>query len=522
MESLDHIRSLGDIVRHHARVRPDKVAMRFLGRTTTYGELNERADRLCTALAAAGIGAGDRVALLTKNTDRWFELCFATAKLGAVLVPVNFRLAPPEVAYVVNDSGARLFIVGRDFYELVGHVRADLRGVERIVAFDGGHAAWPDYTAWRDEAAARDPMLPVAETDVAIQMYTSGTTGHPKGAQLTHIGFLALFRAWRATIAAMDERDVVNVVMPLFHVAGSEWGKLALFSGAEIVIEPEVDPAAILTSIETYRVTKGLFVPAVILFLMQHPASAATDFSSLEEIYYGASPIPLPLLQQALQRVGCRFVQLYGLTETTGAVTWLPAEDHSPQGTPRMKSCGKALPTAAVRVVDEAGNDVPAGAVGEIIIRSAQNMTGYWHLPEVNDAAFRGGWFHSGDAGYLDEDGYVYIYDRVKDMIVSGGENVYPAEVESALFGHPAVADVAVIGVPDDRWGEAVKAIIVLKPGQMATPAELIAWARERIAGYKVPKSVDFAEALPRNPSGKILKRELRKPYWEGQERQVS
>ncbi|MEQ9642592.1 MAG: fatty acid--CoA ligase [Alphaproteobacteria bacterium] len=521
MESLTDIRALGDIVRHHAAVRPDKVAMRFLGRATTYAELNQRADRLCAALAALGIGTGDRVALLTKNNDRWFELFFATAKLGAVLVPVNFRLAPPEVAYVVNDSRAKLFVVGRDFYDLAEGIRSDLSTVASFVAFDGGHGKWPDYAAWRDGAAPADPLTPVAETDVAIQMYTSGTTGHPKGAQLTHVGFIALFRIW-SEITRFDDQQVLNVVMPLFHVAGSEWGKLGLFYGAEIVIEPEVDPAAILKGIETHKVTKALFVPAVILFLLQHPDCAGTDFSSLDEIYYGASPIPLPLLQQAVARIGCGFMQLYGLTETSGAITWLPREDHSPQGAPRMKSCGKALPTAAIRVVDANGDDVPPGTVGEIICRSVQNMAGYWNLPEANAQAFRtGGWFHSGDAGYLDADGFVYIHDRVKDMIVSGGENVYPAEVESALFGHPAVADVAVIGVPDETWGEAVKAIVVLKPGESAGADELIAYARERIAGYKVPRSIDFASELPRNPSGKILKRELRIPYWEGRDRQV-
>jgi len=310
--------------------------------------------------------------------------------------------------------------------------------------------------------------------------------------------------------------------MPLFHIAGSGWGLVGFYVGAKTIVMRDIVPPQILEAIPKYRITKALFVPAVLLFLLQTPGVQETDFSSLDLITYGASPIPLDLLRNALATFKCGFGQLYGLTETTGAITYLAPEDHDPNGTPRMRSCGKPLSTTEIKVVDPEGNALPAGEVGEIIVCSPQIMKGYWHLPEDTAQAIRGDWFYTGDAGYFDEDGYLYIHDRVKDMIVSGGENVYPAEVESALFGHPAVADVAVIGVPDDRWGEAVKAIVVPRPGTNPTANELISFAREQIAGYKVPKSVDFAEALPRNPSGKILKRELRDPYWEGRERRVN
>jgi long-chain acyl-CoA synthetase len=283
----------------------------------------------------------------------------------------------------------------------------------------------------------------------------------------------------------------------------------------------EVDPPAILRAVESFRVTKAFFVPAVILFLMQTPQCRTTDFSALDLIVYGASPAPLDLLRNAVQTFGCGFAQLYGLTETTGAITCLPPEDHGEHAVERLKSCGKPMHGVEIRIVDALGKDVPLGGVGEVICRTPQIMLGYWNLPEATERAIRNGWFYTGDAGYLDQDGYLYIYDRVKDMIISGGENIYPAEVESALFSHPALADVAVIGVPDPQWGEAVKAVVVRKPGGEISESELIAYARERIAGYKVPRSIDFADALPRNPTGKILKRELRKPYWENQERQV-
>jgi acyl-CoA synthetase (AMP-forming)/AMP-acid ligase II len=288
------------------------------------------------------------------------------------------------------------------------------------------------------------------------------------------------------------------------------------------VVLADADPGLVLDCLAREQVTQTIFVPALLLFLTQHPKCKTTDFSSLKTIYYGASPIPLDLVKSALGVFGCQFCQLYGLTETTGAIVFLPPVDHNLARPERMRSCGKAMSTVALRVVDAEGRDCPPGQVGEIICRSGQVMKGYWNLPEATAKAIREGWFHTGDAGYLDAESFLYIYDRVKDMIVSGGENIYPAEVESALFGHPAVADVAVIGVPDERWGEAVKAIVVRKPGMRLDAEELLRFARLRIAGYKLPRSVDFVEALPRNPSGKILKRELRRPYWQGRERQVN
>jgi len=324
----------------------------------------------------------------------------------------------------------------------------------------------------------------------------------------------------RADWGEWHTEDHALLCMPLFHIAGVNVGLIGLHSGSKVTIMPDVDPAEILRLIGEEKISVLFMVPAVILFVMQQEALAATDLSSVRQVIYGASPIAEELLVQASAAFKCDFMQVYGLTETTGCATHLPPADHDP-ARGKLRSCGKPNTGVDIRIVDENGKDVPQGEVGEIIMRAKSNMKGYWHNDAATQDAIRDGYFYTGDAGFLDDEGYVFIHDRVKDMIVSGGENVYPAEVENALFAHPQIADVAVIGVPDERWGEAVKACVVLEAGAEVQAQEIIDWARERIAGYKLPKSVDFIDALPRNPSGKILRRELREPYWDGQERRV-
>jgi acyl-CoA synthetase (AMP-forming)/AMP-acid ligase II len=509
--------TLAEIVRRQAKAQPERIALTFADRETSYGALDRRASQVANGLIAAGLRPQSRVAILDKNHDSFFEIWFGAAKANAVLVPVNWRLAPPEIAFIVNDAEAEILFVGAEFLDTVAAIRDQLGGVRKIVVIDR------DYMAWRHRQSAADPDLPTVGADVCVQMYTSGTTGRPKGAQLTNtnllteLSLLATMGDW----ARWTNSDVSLVVMPLFHIAGSGYAMAGFFNAAQNVLLREVVPQQILDAIGQYRVTKACFVPAVILFLTQCPGIRDADLSSLQLIIYGASPIPAALLRSALEVFRCKFAQVYGLTETTAAITCLPPEDHADPDSERLLSCGRALDGVEIRVVGTAGESLPPRQVGEIVCRTALVMKGYWKLPEETAKAFDGDWFHTGDAGYLDEAGFLYIYDRVKDMIISGGENVYPAEVESALYGHPAIADVAVIGVPDERWGEAVKAIVVLKPASQASVAEIIAYARERIAGYKLPKSIDFVAALPRTPSGKILKRELRERYWQGQERQV-
>jgi len=522
---FDAIDTLGDLARFHAAVRPASEALWFEGHSTTYGEFDRRTNQVANGVLADGLGAGSRVAFMDKNSDHFYEVVYGCAKAGAVSVGINWRLAPPEVAYILNDSRAEVLFVGPDFYALAESIRAEVPSLRRIVAMAAGHPAWPEFTAWRDQQTDADPGVAVGTDAVAIQMYTSGTTGHPKGVQLTHRCFFDLWRHEPAPDMAFNEwteADVNLVAMPSFHIGGVGWGILGLRAGARNIVVREFDPGTTLEMIQTFGISKLFLVPAAIRMVLQHPEARTTDYSSVRFIHYGASPIPLDLLREALEVFQSGFVQLYGMTETTGSATYLPPQDHDPNGTERMRSAGKPFPGIVLKVVDEAGKPLPPRQVGEICIKSPVNMLGYWNLPEATAKTLIDGYVHTGDAGYLDEAGYVYVHDRVKDMIVSGAENIYPAEVESALFGHPAVADVAVFGVPDERWGEAVKAAVVLKPGATATADELIGFARSRIAGYKLPKSIDFIAELPRNPSGKILKRELRKPYWEGMSRNVN
>ena len=514
---------LGDIPRVQARRRPDAVAFHFEGRETTYAEFDRRASRVANALIALGLKPGDRVAHLGKNSDLYFELLLGGFKAGVVITPINWRLAAPEIAYVLKDSGARVLFVGQELTALVRNSTDELAGLETFVALEGGAVDWPDFAAWRDAAPDTDPHVPVAPVDVALQLYTSGTTGKPKGAMLTHHNLLALRGHDTSDWNTWSDADVALVAMPNGHISGSGWGIMAIYNGAKAVVAREFDPAQVLDLMERHRLSKIFMVPAAMQIVVRHPKARKIDWSSLKYMLYGASPIPLELLKECMGVFGCGFVQMYGMTETSGTIVALPPEDHTPEGSPRMSACGKAMAGVELAILDAEGGRLPPDEVGEVATRSAANMAGYWNLPEATAGALSAdGWLRTGDAGYLDADGYLFIRDRVKDMIVSGAENVYPAEVENAIFGCPGVADVAVIGVPDPKWGEAVKAMVVRHPGYRVSEAEVIAHARARIAGFKTPKSVTFVEALPRNASGKVLRRELRAPYWVGAERQVN
>jgi long-chain acyl-CoA synthetase len=369
-----------------------------------------------------------------------------------------------------------------------------------------------------------DPGTTSAEGDVAFQLYSSGTTGRPKGVMLSNANLFTLMSV-AAEMWELTEDSVVLVAMPLFHIGGGGWATVGQFVGATSVIVREFDPAAVVRLFAEQKITNALLVPAMLQFILMVPGVETADFSSLRTLVYGASPISEDVLARSLRVFKCRFWQAYGLTETVGAVVNLPPEDHDPDGPKkyRLRSCGVPGPGVELRIVDPDTTDtLPIGEVGEIWIRSPQVMIGYWHMPEETEKSITpDGWFRSGDAGYLDEDGYLFLHDRVKDMIVSGGENVYPAEVENVLMAHPAIADVAVIGVPHDKWGETAKAIVVRKPGAEVTEQEIIDFAREQLARFKCPTSVDWVDALPRNPSGKVLKKDLREPYWAGLARRV-
>ena len=520
------IASLADLARVQAAKQPDAIAFHFEERETRFSDFHAQSSQIAQALLARGVRAGDRVAYLGKNSDRYFEALVGAAKIGAVMTPVNWRLAGPEIVYILNDSAARVVFVGEEFTGAIDALRPDLTAAETFVVMEGEAAGFASYERVRDAHPPVDPGFQPGLDDVCLQLYTSGTTGRPKGAMIPTRGIVALREESRVAPAEWNRwsaQDVSLVAMPCFHIGGTGWGITGLYYGAKGVVMREFDPTRVLDFFENFGVTKLFMVPAAMQIVLRQPRAREVDYSRLKYILYGASPIPLDLLREAIEVFGCGFVQMYGMTETSGTIVALPPEDHVPEGSPRMRSAGKALPGVEIAILDADGNALPPGAVGEIATRSAANMTGYWNLAEATAQTLSAdNWLRTGDAGYMDADGYVYIHDRVKDMIISGGENIYPAEVESALYGHPAIADVAVIGVPDEKWGEAVKAMVVLKEGASADPADLIAFARSRIAGYKCPKSVDFIPALPRNPSGKILRRELRAPFWEGFGRQVN
>ncbi|WP_309090400.1 long-chain-fatty-acid--CoA ligase [Phenylobacterium sp.] len=517
--SQSDIKLLTDIVSVHAAARGDHVAVEFEGRRLTYAELDRRSDRVAGLLQAAGVKPGDRVAWLGRASEAWYEVFFGAAKARACLAPINSRLAPPEIAFILGDSGADLLFVSPEFFACARAVMAQLDRPIRVIGVGAADEGIDDYAALRDQAPAPQAATPALEDDV-LQLYTSGTTGLPKGVRLTH-GNYAAFLALRHEVPgfAYGPDDTVLILMPLFHVAGTNISFSGLASGGRLVLMAEFDPPRVLETIQAERVNHAFLAPVMINVLLQTPSIATTDFSSMKTVSYGASPISEAVLKAATERFGCGFIQFYGMTETCGAGTTLSPEDHRGE---LLRSCGRAWPTLGVRVADEAGRELPPGEIGEIEIRGPIIMAGYWNRPEATAETIRpDGWLRTGDAGYMDEDGFFYVHDRVKDMIVSGGENIYPAEVENAILGCPGVADAAVIGVPDEKWGESVKAICVRQPGETPDPADIIAWARQRIAGYKAPKSVDFVDALPRNPSGKVLRRELRKPYWEGRDRNV-
>jgi acyl-CoA synthetase (AMP-forming)/AMP-acid ligase II len=513
---------LTDVLRERARRHPDRVAYHAGDTSVTYAEFDRRVDRAAAALAAAGVGPGDRVAMLDKNSLEYVELLFAAARIGAVQVPVNYRLAPDEVAYIVGNARAKVFVVGPEFVPVLDAVAGRLEHTSLCVVVGGaGHT---DYAAWvgAHDGAAPPEHVPAAG-DVFAQLYSSGTTGRPKGVMLTHANYGTVLPL-AATLWETSEDDVLMTAMPMYHIAGNILAVATIYNGMTGVITREPDPARIARDVERHRVTHVFLVPVLLQFLQLVPEVATADLSSLKLVLYGASPISEDVLRGALRLLpGAAFMQVYGLTETTGAITYLPPEDHDPDGPhpERLRSAGLPYACAEIRVVDPATlADVPAGEVGEILCRGGMNLSGYWDLPDATAAALLpDGFFRTGDVGYLDADGYVYIHDRVKDMIISGGENIYPAEVENVLMGHPAVTDCAVIGVPDERWGETPKALVVLAAD--VPEADLIAYCRERLAHFKCPSSVERRDAIPRNPTGKILKRELRAPYWTGRTRSV-
>lgn len=511
---MDHDRlgSVWDVLSHHASRTPEAVALRFEGRETSYAGLLRAANALAARFSAEGLKPGDRVAYLGKNSDLYFVLLFASARLGTVLTPLNWRLAHEEWLYIIQDSGAVRLLTDDAFASVA-------LGLAALCALPPPVLLQPEF----GQAEASGP-LPEPD-DVIFQVYTSGTTGRPKGAMLSHRNLLAL-RApgYRAGLGWFpDAASVVLAVLPVAHIAGTAYALFGFYAGARIVLAREFNPDLVLTLIEAEKASHMLLAPAAMQQLMDSPRATATRFDHLRVITYGASPIPEGQLRDALALFKCDFVQMYGMTEAAGGVVALSPDDHTSGISGRLTSAGRAMPGAEVGIMDEQGALLPPGTVGEIVVRSAAVMRGYWRRSNATlEVLTADGWLRTGDVGWMDEEGYLYALDRIKDMIVSGGENIYPAEVESAIYGHPDVADVAIIGVPSDKWGEEVMAIVVPRTGCTPALASIVSWLDGKIARFKMPKRIKIVDALPRNAGNKILRRVLREPFWQELERRVN
>lgn len=517
---------LHDLFDFQAREHPD-VDFAVLGdRHMTFREAAAEINRLANAMVGSGLEPGDRIALLSKNSIEYAIVFYAASKAGIVPVPLNYRLAAPEWVYIINDAGAKTLIASAAYVSIADAFRHELESVKQFVAIDAdGAEGWEDYRNLLGKASTSPPDRWVVDEHDVYQMYTSGTTGHPKGAVLTHSAvtsqlaqILPLYRG--------NPGERVLVVAPMYHAAAAITAFLTVSQGSTMYIQEDFNPLEVVRALSEEQIANATLVPAMIqACLVFVPDIADRNYETLKRITYGASPIAEETLRRAAQAFRCEFYQGYGMTETTAVVSYLLGPDHERALKDRpdlLLSAGRPIPGTEIRIVDEDDKPVANGEIGEIIARGPQMMRGYWNLPDESAAALRGGWMHTGDAGVMDDDGYVYIQDRVKDMIVSGGENIYPRVIEDVLFKHPAVADAAVIGVPHEQWGETVKAIVVVKDGMEATDEEIIEFCRDKLGGYERPRSVDFVKTLPRNPTGKVLKRQLREPYWAGQKRRVA
>ncbi len=515
-------RFLDDRVAYWAQVKPDEVAITFLDRTFTWSQFNDRVRRLAGALAERGVGRGDVVGFLDKNHPACVETTLAAASLGAATAIINFRLAGSEMDYVLNDSGARLLIVGADLRDGVDKIRDQLPGVEHIIEVTPDGGADDEYEAILAAATPRDRGADVSPDDVCVIMYSSGTTGKPKGVRLSQAALLA--HTVNAATFDIQSDDIVLVSMPLFHVGGSSFAQFPIHNGIPTLMTREVDGATLAGALMA-GATRTFLVPAVLGKVLEMGPEAIGLFKRLRTFVYGASPMPPALLQKALREFpDTDFVQVYGLTEVCGAVTALSPEAHRDAARPeRLNSAGQPAGEVEVKVVDpDTLEEVAIGQPGELWFRTPQLMQGYHNKPDATaEVVTDDGWFRTGDIGRVDDGGFIFVEDRLKDMIISGGENIYSVEVERALTDHPAVLDAAVFGIPDEKWGESVKAVVELSAGQQVSSEELVAWCRDKLAHYKCPRSIEIMTELPRNPTGKLLKKDLRKPYWADRERAI-
>ena len=506
----------GELIVRNARRYPEKEGVICEDNRFTWSEVNQRANKLVHAFCKLGISKGDRVAILSGNCHQYWETYCAGGKSGIVLVPLNYRLTGRELLYILNNSEANAIVIAPEYVETFRSIRSELNYLKHLIGLGDAEEDILSYEEITREEPSSEPEIDVDESDLLWIMYTSGTTGVPKGVMITHKNVLtdALddMHAYE-----MRKEDVLLATPPLYHAAGTAISYSAMYVGAKIVIMKRWDADRALEIIERERVTASWWNAAMLTDLLNSALLNEKDHSSIRSVMYAGSPMPVELLKRAFPVFGKVFWGLYGLTENTSSATCLPIEDHFTEGpeekVARLYSVGKELISLHVRVVNEAGKDVKPGEVGEIVIKGDTVMRGYWKNQQATEETIRDGWLLTGDLARVDEGGYIYIVDRKKDMIISGGENIYSKEVEDVINSHPAVLECAVIGVEDEKWGESVKAVVVLRQKEKLEAEELIAHCKKNMASYKKPKSVEFVESLPRNPSGKVLKPELRKRF---------
>ena len=515
--------SIPALIERAGRLNPNGIATRYLDRSETWAGLENRVSRLAAGLKKLALDEGDRVGILSLNSDRYYASIFAIPWAGFCMVPMNTRWALPENEYAINDSGTRALLFDDAFTEQVKTLLDECQDlIAAIYMGEGDCPPWAD--SYLDIINRNDPIAcsDRGGDDMAGIFYTGGTTGFPKGVMQSHGAI------WASAVGALPSfemaRDSIYMhVAPMFHMADFAGGMGVTLCCAENAIQQSFDPEKVLSGIAEWNITHTLLVPAMVKMVLNHPNAASADLSSLQCLLYGGSAMPAASLGQCIElwpHVG--LVQAYGQTELAPIATILSAADHR-IGSDKLASAGKPTAVSDIRIVDDNGADCATGESGEVVVRGPHTMLGYWKKEQETAAALQNGWVFTGDAGYFDEQGYLFIVDRVKDMIVTGGENVFTSEVENALISHDAVQDVAVIGIPDEEWGEAIHAIVILHENQEVSSTDLVDHCRTRIAGYKLPKSISYrTQAMPLSGAGKVLKTELRKPYWEGRDRQVN
>ncbi len=520
-----NVKTLAEMAFWQGQQQRDSIAFIYNDRPQTFFAIDCHSSQVANGLLEVGILPQSRVAILGMDSEWSYEILFGCAKAKAVLLPINWRLAAQEILYILKHGEAEVLFVTSDMLSVIEQLQSQLAPVGKIIVLNAKSGEWTDYLQWRRTQSEAAPALAYEPEDIVVQMYTSGTTGHPKGVQLANYSFFRLMQGMREqgdNWMMLNPDDILLLSLPQFHMGGIWWALQGFIAGATGIVIDTFIAWKVLELIQQYKITKVPMVPSMIQTTLAEPSCQTTDFSSVCGFLYGGSPIVPALLCKAMTIFNCDFFQIYGMTETGNMAVCLRPEDHSLEFTKKMESAGRPLPGVQIRIIDNEFNNLPVGQVGEICIKSPSNMLAYWKDETATQEIFFEGWLRTGDIGYLDEQGYVYVCDRLKDMIIYGGENIYPAEIEAVLCEHESVAEAAVIGVPDARWGETVKAFVVLRFGHNVKQRELIQFSRSRIADFKAPKSIEFVDILPRNPSGKVLKRVLRAPYWTVGERQVN